>query len=639
MGLANAGADTSNAIKQAAEFGAGRGGQKLAGLLIFINDINTLGLEAAQGMLLTNAFYWDRNEESRAWAQRYFQRMNRMPNMAQAGIYSATTHYLKAIEAAGTDETQAVMAKMRSTPINDFFVKNGTIRDDGRMVHDMYLYEVKKPAESKGAWDYYKLVATIPADQAFQPLSELQMPAGEKDTVGARPLRSRQTSLGRLRGLLAHERLCHFAQPHPLHFGAIRAVNDGKLLDHDNPLRDLEPRQLLETPRPQSGLAQYGSRQRLDECDGHRIALPARGRHHLDACDAGLSLNNRLDLLWTDQEPAKPHGIAKPRLIHKSRIVQPCEITGPEHAVGVDRALGCRRIFQVLHKARRRIDPQFTRGAGRQRAAGFGIAHLKARLFAHRHAAAEQTVLAFGDRERGLHLGTAVEPMWSQPRRLRRRNRRCCRGVERRESRETYSNRTGAHWTLPRSSKHVVATDHMGDAMLPDQLRRGLAVKLREADDVRAAGNRGHRCGIAERAAQRDRAKQCRIRRVQPDVASYVGGVSCDGLLIMQNQLRPAGGAGSGESEARHIAPRLIYSSIGRRAIERPYRQSGELVNTQTKWQPEHATNRSTILSRQRCKNRREIDRREVPLRHDSAGAPTGAADLPTSAERNRVLM
>jgi branched-chain amino acid transport system substrate-binding protein len=181
IGLANAGADTINTIKQAAEFGIVRGGQRLAGLLIFINDINSLGLEAAQGMLLTNAFYWDRNDESRAWAQRYFQRMGKMPNMAQAGIYSATTHYLKAIEAAGTDETQAVMEKMRSTPINDFFAKNGKIRDDGRMVHDMYLYEVKKPAESKGPWDYYKLVATIPAEMAFQPLAESKCPLVKKE--------------------------------------------------------------------------------------------------------------------------------------------------------------------------------------------------------------------------------------------------------------------------------------------------------------------------------------------------------------------------------------------------------------------------------------------------------------------------
>jgi len=180
IGLANAGADATNSTKQAAEFGIVRGGQKLVGLLVFVNDVNTLGLEAAQGMLLTTAFYWDRNEETRAWAQRYFQRMSKMPNMTQAGIYSATMHYLKAIAAAGTDETKAVMEKMRSTPIDDFFVKNGQIREDGRMVHEMYLYEVKKPAESKGSWDYYKLVATIPADQAFQPLPDSKCPLVNK---------------------------------------------------------------------------------------------------------------------------------------------------------------------------------------------------------------------------------------------------------------------------------------------------------------------------------------------------------------------------------------------------------------------------------------------------------------------------
>ena len=180
IGLANAGADATNSTKQAAEFGIVRGGQKLVGLLVFVNDVNTLGLEAAQGMLLTTAFYWDRNEETRAWAQRYFQRMSKMPNMTQAGIYSATMHYLKSIAAAGTDETKAVMEKMRSTPIDDFFVKNGQIREDGRMVHEMYLYEVKKPAESKGSWDYYKLVATIPADQAFQPLPDSKCPLVKK---------------------------------------------------------------------------------------------------------------------------------------------------------------------------------------------------------------------------------------------------------------------------------------------------------------------------------------------------------------------------------------------------------------------------------------------------------------------------
>src|SRR5580698_4001105 len=180
VGLANAGADTQNSIKQAAEFGIVRGGQKLAGLLVFINDVNSLGLDVAQGMLLTTAFYWDRNDESRAWAQRYFRRMNRMPNMTQAGIYSSTMHYLRAVAAAGSDDTQAVMDKMRAMPINDFFAKDGRIRADGRMVHDMYLYEVKKPDESKEAWDYYKLVATIPADQAFTPLSESKCPLVKK---------------------------------------------------------------------------------------------------------------------------------------------------------------------------------------------------------------------------------------------------------------------------------------------------------------------------------------------------------------------------------------------------------------------------------------------------------------------------
>jgi branched-chain amino acid transport system substrate-binding protein len=180
VGLANAGADTQNSIKQAAEFGIVRGGQKLAGLLVFINDVNSLGLDVAQGMLLTTAFYWDRNDMSRAWAERYYQRMNRMPNMTQAGIYSSTTHYLKAVAAAGTDETNAVMNKMRTTPINDFFAQNGTIREDGRMVHDMYLYEVKRPAESKRAWDYYKPIAEIPGEQAFLPLAESKCPLVKK---------------------------------------------------------------------------------------------------------------------------------------------------------------------------------------------------------------------------------------------------------------------------------------------------------------------------------------------------------------------------------------------------------------------------------------------------------------------------
>jgi len=180
IALANAGADTTNAIKQAAEFGIVKGGQKLAGMLVFITDINALGLEKAQGMLLTTAFYWDMNDETRKWSQRFMAKEGRMPTMAQAGVYSSVTHYLKAVQAAGTDESEAVMKKMRETPVNDFMVKNGKIRDDGRMVHDMYLIEVKTPAESKGPWDYYKIKATIPADEAFQPLEQSRCPLVKK---------------------------------------------------------------------------------------------------------------------------------------------------------------------------------------------------------------------------------------------------------------------------------------------------------------------------------------------------------------------------------------------------------------------------------------------------------------------------
>jgi branched-chain amino acid transport system substrate-binding protein len=180
IGLANAGGDFINSVKQASEFGITQGGQSLAGLLVFINDINSLGLQATQGMLLSAAFYWDMNDETRAWAKRFQDRMHRMPNMSQAGNNSATMHYLQAVQAAGTDETGAVMAKMREMPINDFFAKNGHIREDGRMVHDMYLFRVKKPSESKGPWDYYKLVATIPGDQAFQPLSASRCPLVKK---------------------------------------------------------------------------------------------------------------------------------------------------------------------------------------------------------------------------------------------------------------------------------------------------------------------------------------------------------------------------------------------------------------------------------------------------------------------------
>jgi len=176
IGLANAGTDTINAIKQAAEFSITRGGQRLAGLLVFLNDVHSLGLATAQGMVLTSAFYWDMNDETRAWSQRFFKLTGKMPNMAQAGQYSATMHYLKAVEAAGTDDTAAVMQKMRELPIDDVFTHNGRIREDGRMVHDMYLFEVKAPSESRAPWDYYKLLATIPAENAFTPLAQSLCP-------------------------------------------------------------------------------------------------------------------------------------------------------------------------------------------------------------------------------------------------------------------------------------------------------------------------------------------------------------------------------------------------------------------------------------------------------------------------------
>jgi branched-chain amino acid transport system substrate-binding protein len=180
IGLANGGADTINAIKQAAEFGIGRGGQKLAALLLFITDVNSLGLETAQGLLLTSAFYWDMNDETRAWSRRYFEKMNKMPDMDQAGVYSSILHYLQAVAATGTVDSDAVMKVMKTTPINDVFAHNGRIREDGRMVHDMYLFEVKKPSESKERWDDYKLVATIPAEEAFQPLSQSTCPLVKK---------------------------------------------------------------------------------------------------------------------------------------------------------------------------------------------------------------------------------------------------------------------------------------------------------------------------------------------------------------------------------------------------------------------------------------------------------------------------
>jgi branched-chain amino acid transport system substrate-binding protein len=179
IGLANAGTDTTNSIKQAAEFGI-TPKQSLAGLLVFISDVHSLGLKAAQGMYLTEGFYWDMNDETRAWSKRFFEKFKRMPTMAQAGDYSSVMHYLKAVKAVNSDDTQKVMAQMKKTPVNDFFAKNGRIRDDGRMVHDMYLFQVKKPSESTAPWDYYKLIATIAADEAFQPLSASRCPLIKK---------------------------------------------------------------------------------------------------------------------------------------------------------------------------------------------------------------------------------------------------------------------------------------------------------------------------------------------------------------------------------------------------------------------------------------------------------------------------
>lgn len=172
IGLANAGADTVNAIKTAREFGiTAPGKQKIAGLQMFISDVHSLGLQSAQGMMLTTPFYWDRDDESRAWSQRFYAKTGRMPTFVQAGVYSSTLHYLKAVQASGTDASDAVLAQMRKTPVNDFFAKNGTIRSDGLMVHDMYIAEVKSPQQSKKPWDYYTIKQTIPAQEAFAPLS------------------------------------------------------------------------------------------------------------------------------------------------------------------------------------------------------------------------------------------------------------------------------------------------------------------------------------------------------------------------------------------------------------------------------------------------------------------------------------
>ncbi|HJQ56293.1 MAG TPA: ABC transporter substrate-binding protein [Vineibacter sp.] len=181
IGLANAGGDTINSIKQAAEFGIVRGGQKLAGLLVFVTDVHSLTLNLAQGLQLTEAFYWDRTDASRDFAKRFAAKANgKMPTSIQAGFYTAAKHYLEQVKALGSDDADKVMARMKSTPADEPIFGKAVIRQDGRKVHDVYLFEVKKPSESKGAWDYYKLVRTIPGDEAFRPMDKGDCPLVKK---------------------------------------------------------------------------------------------------------------------------------------------------------------------------------------------------------------------------------------------------------------------------------------------------------------------------------------------------------------------------------------------------------------------------------------------------------------------------
>jgi branched-chain amino acid transport system substrate-binding protein len=181
IGLANAGGDTINSIKQAGEFGIVAGGQKLAGLLVFATDVHALGLQAAQGLVLTEAFYWDANDQTRTWSDRFAKANGgKKPSMVQAGVYSGMLHYLKAVEAAKSKDSATVMAKMKELPTEDPLFGKGTVRADGRKMHDMYLFEVKKPSESKGPWDYYKQIAVLSAEQAFRPLADGNCPLVKK---------------------------------------------------------------------------------------------------------------------------------------------------------------------------------------------------------------------------------------------------------------------------------------------------------------------------------------------------------------------------------------------------------------------------------------------------------------------------
>ncbi|QDW38008.1 ABC transporter substrate-binding protein [Bradyrhizobium sp. KBS0727] len=180
IALASAGGDVINAVKQAGEFGIGQGGQTLVAPVTFITDVHALGLSVAQGLTFITGYYWDLNDDTRAFAKKFYERRKAMPTMAQAGVYSGVLHYLKAIAAAGTDNADAVAAKMRELPVHDAFTQAGTVRADGRMVHDMYLVQVKKPSESKAPWDYYKVLATVPADVAFRPLADSTCPLVKK---------------------------------------------------------------------------------------------------------------------------------------------------------------------------------------------------------------------------------------------------------------------------------------------------------------------------------------------------------------------------------------------------------------------------------------------------------------------------
>jgi branched-chain amino acid transport system substrate-binding protein len=171
LGLANAGGDTINSIKAANEFGV-TATMKMAGLLVFINDIHSLGLKATQNMYLTDGWYWDLDDASRAWAKKFQDKVGRKPSMLQAGDYSSVSYYLKAVKETGTDDADTILKWMRGNPVNDFFAQNGRVREDGRMVHDMYLMQVKTPEESKAPWDYYKVVAKLPGDEVYTKLSE-----------------------------------------------------------------------------------------------------------------------------------------------------------------------------------------------------------------------------------------------------------------------------------------------------------------------------------------------------------------------------------------------------------------------------------------------------------------------------------